>query len=166
MYPNCDVNVWLRSCEQEIIDPLIGTKSGEIPEWINGSLLRNGPGSIQLGDIRFNHLFDSAALLHRFNIENGSVTYQSRFLQSNAYKQNLAANRITLSEFGTVSAPDPCQSIYQRFVRVPHIKCHLKIRFKIFHMIPKKIDTNHSKSKLNSPQNISRRSSSSFLGIR
>lgn len=39
-YPNCDVNVWLRSCEKEIIEPVEGVLSGEIPSWINGSLLR------------------------------------------------------------------------------------------------------------------------------
>lgn len=114
-YPNCDASVWLRSCEEEIIEPINGVVSGCIPEWIKGSLLRNGPGSIKVGDMFFNHLFDSAALLHRFNIENGSVTYQCRFLKSESYKNNLAANRIVTTEFGTVAkSPDPCQSIFQR----------------------------------------------------
>jgi hypothetical protein len=113
-YPNCDVNVWLRSCEQEIIEPVEGVVSGEIPSWINGSLLRNGPGSIKVGDMTYNHLFDAAALLHRFNIVDGTVTYQCKFLKSDAYKKNLAANRIVVSEFGTALAPDPCQSIFER----------------------------------------------------
>lgn len=113
-YPNCDVNVWLRSCEHEIIDPVEGVVSGEIPSWINGSLLRNGPGSIKVGDMTYNHLFDAAALLHRFNIADGKVTYQCRFLESSTYKKNLAANRIVVSEFGTALAPDPCQSIFER----------------------------------------------------
>jgi carotenoid isomerooxygenase len=65
----------------------------------------------------YNHLFDAAALLHRFNIVDGRVTYQCRFLMSDSYKRNLAANRIVVSEFGTVAtAPDPCQSIFERFV--------------------------------------------------
>lgn len=115
-YPNCDVEVWLRSCEQEIIEPVEGVVTGEIPAWINGGLLRNGPGSIKVGDMTFNHLFDAAALLHRFNIADGKVTYQCRFLKSDTYKKNLAANRIVVSEFGTSSVPDPCQSIFERFV--------------------------------------------------
>jgi Retinal pigment epithelial membrane protein len=113
-YPNCDVNVWLRSCEQEIIDPVEGVVSGEIPSWINGSLLRNGPGSIKVGDSTYNHLFDAAALLHRFNIYDGKVTYQCRFLKSETFKKNSAANRIVVSEFGTALVPDPCQSIFER----------------------------------------------------
>ncbi|KAG5872556.1 hypothetical protein JTB14_033975 [Gonioctena quinquepunctata] len=28
LYPNCDVNVWLRSCDEEIIEPLEGQVSG------------------------------------------------------------------------------------------------------------------------------------------
>lgn len=115
-YPNCDVEVWLRSCEQEIIEPVEGIVSGDIPRWISGSLLRNGPGSIKVGDMTYNHLFDAAALLHRFNIADGKVTYQCRFLKSDTYKKNLAANRIVVTEFGTSSVPDPCQSIFERFV--------------------------------------------------
>lgn len=38
---------------------------GKIPEWLSGSLLRNGPGSIQVGNYEFKHIFDSSALLHR-----------------------------------------------------------------------------------------------------
>lgn len=115
-YPNCDVNVWLRSCEKEIIDPVDGVVIGEIPTWINGSLLRNGPGSIKVGEETYNHLFDAAALLHRFNISEGKVTYQCKFLKSESYKKNLAANRIVVTEFGTACVPDPCQSIFERFV--------------------------------------------------
>jgi len=38
---------------------------GKIPEWLSGSLLRNGPGSTQVGNYKFKHIFDSSALLHR-----------------------------------------------------------------------------------------------------
>ncbi|CAO1425675.1 unnamed protein product [Diamesa serratosioi] len=114
LYPNCDVNVWLRSCEEEIIEPIDGCITGVIPLWLKGSLLRNGPGSIKVGEMTYNHLFDSAALLHRFNIIDGRVTYQNKFLKSETYKKNLAANRIVVSEFGTVTVPDPCLSIFQR----------------------------------------------------
>nr|XP_040237975.2 carotenoid isomerooxygenase isoform X1 [Anopheles coluzzii] len=118
MYPNCDVNVWLRSCEQEIVEPIEGKVQGTVPEWLNGSLLRNGPGSLKVGDMMFNHLFDSSALLHRFNIDNGKITYQCRFLKSDAYKKNNAARRIVVTEFGTSAVPDPCQTIFQKIAAV------------------------------------------------
>lgn len=65
LYPKCDVSVWLRSCENEIIKPILGKVKGNIPKWLNGSLLRNGPGSLNVGDTQYHHLFDSAALLHK-----------------------------------------------------------------------------------------------------
>lgn len=29
LYPNCDASVWLRSCSQEVLDPLDGKVTGE-----------------------------------------------------------------------------------------------------------------------------------------
>ena len=114
-YPNYDMEVWLRTCEQEILKPIEGIMTGEIPAWVNGALLRNGAGKIKVGDSSYDHLFDFAALLHRFNIANGKVTYQCRFLKSETYKKNFAANRIVVAELGTSVVPDLCQSMFQRF---------------------------------------------------
>lgn len=65
-FPNCDASVWMRSCKKEVIEPIIGEVIGKIPSWLKGTLLRNGPGSLQVGEYSFNHLFDSSALLHRY----------------------------------------------------------------------------------------------------
>lgn len=65
LYPNYDFSVWLRSCEVEITEPIYGKVYGKIPTWLNGSLLRNGPGGFKIGDIQYEHVFDSAALLHK-----------------------------------------------------------------------------------------------------
>jgi beta,beta-carotene 9',10'-dioxygenase len=48
-------------------------------------------------------------------MEKGTVTYKSKFLQSDTYKDNSAANRIVISEFGTLALPDPCKNIFERF---------------------------------------------------
>ncbi|XP_025425910.1 carotenoid isomerooxygenase isoform X2 [Sipha flava] len=118
LYPNCDTSIWLRNCTREISSPIQGKIEGHIPEWLSGSLLRNGPGSIRVGNYEFKHLFDSSALLHRFAFKNGTVSYQCRFLESNTYKQNKAAQRIVVTEFGTKACPDPCKTIFQRFSNV------------------------------------------------
>ncbi|XP_068211309.1 carotenoid-cleaving dioxygenase, mitochondrial-like [Palaemon carinicauda] len=110
--------VWLRSCDAETVTPIEGKVIGKIPSWLNGRLTRNGPGKIHFGDTWYNHLFDGSAYLHQFNIKDGRVTYQSRFLQSNTYKKNSSANRIVVSEFGTVACPDPCKTLLQRFMSV------------------------------------------------
>ncbi|RZF31954.1 hypothetical protein LSTR_LSTR012424 [Laodelphax striatellus] len=115
LYPACDVSVWFRTCRKEITEPLEGVVTGKVPDWIQGSLLRNGPGSLEVGEDKFQHLFDGSALIHRFEIKNGKVTYQCKFLETNTYKKNKAAQRIVVTEFGTAGVPDPCKSIFDRF---------------------------------------------------
>lgn len=66
--------------------------------------------------VRFNHWFDGMALLHQFKISNSQVTYKSRFLSSDSYQANKENNRITVSEFGTITLPDPCKNFFQRFL--------------------------------------------------
>lgn len=84
--------------------------SGRLPEWLTGSLLRTGPAKWEVGDRTMNHWFDGFAMLHRFGIAGGRVSYASRFLESNAYRDAKRTGRITHSEFAT----DPCRSLFQR----------------------------------------------------
>lgn len=112
---NLNSYVWVRSCEQEIEETLLGVVTGKIPPWLNGTLLRNGPGKFNFGNDNFNHYFDGAALLQRFHIVNGKVTYQCKFLKSESYKTNSSANRIVVNEFATVAARSPNQNFFSRF---------------------------------------------------
>ncbi|XP_060036049.1 carotenoid-cleaving dioxygenase, mitochondrial isoform X2 [Erinaceus europaeus] len=89
---------------------------GHIPKWLNGCLLRTGPGKFEFGKDKYNHWFDGMALLHQFRLEKGRVMYRSKFLQSDTYKANSVNNRIVISEFGTLAVPDPCKNIFQRFM--------------------------------------------------
>ncbi|KAM3615720.1 uncharacterized protein V6R79_006663 [Siganus canaliculatus] len=104
------------SSVEEIPEPINTTITGRIPGWIDGSFLRNGPGKFEIGNQKFNHWFDGMALLHQFKISQGHVTYKSRFLASDSYQGNKEHNRITVSEFGTVTMPDPCKNFFQRFL--------------------------------------------------
>ncbi|KAK0180972.1 hypothetical protein PV327_003298 [Microctonus hyperodae] len=113
-WPNIDLSIWLRSCDKEVIEPIKGNVTGNIPPWLKGILLRNGPGNLKVGEYQYDHIFDSSALLHRFHISDGTVTYQSRFVQTDILKKNNAAQRIAVSGFGTRAVPDPCQTIFQR----------------------------------------------------
>jgi carotenoid cleavage dioxygenase-like enzyme len=107
-----DGTVWLRTSTEDIIEPVLGEVTGEIPKWVKGSLLQNGPGGFNFSDIMMNHIFDGMAVLHRFNIENGNVTYQQRYLQSNAYKSITEKNRVDFAEFARLK--DPEGNIFQR----------------------------------------------------
>ena len=83
---------------------------GSIPEWLAGTLLRNGPAKFEVGEQAFNHWFDGLAMLHRFSFAGGSVSYASRFLRSKAYEAAEREGKISYSEFAT----DPCRSIFRR----------------------------------------------------
>ncbi|XP_078257680.1 beta,beta-carotene 15,15'-dioxygenase-like [Rhinoraja longicauda] len=95
---------------------------GEIPKWLHGILIRNGPGIHKIGDTIYNHWFDGLALLHSFTFQNGEVFYRSKYLQSDTYKKNIEANRIVVSEFGTMAYPDPCKNIFAKaFSYLTHV---------------------------------------------
>lgn len=66
--------------------------------------------------LSFNHWFDGMALMHRFYIHDGEVTYSSRFLRSDSYVRNSEKDRIVVCEFGTMAMPDPCKNFFSRFL--------------------------------------------------
>jgi beta,beta-carotene 9',10'-dioxygenase len=84
--------------------------SGSLPPWLTGSLLRTGPARFEVGEQSMRHWFDGLAMLHRFTIADGRVSYGNRYLQSRAYRAAQAEGRIAFSEFAT----DPCRSLFQR----------------------------------------------------
>ena len=75
-----------RSCQEENIKPLSGNKYGLIPNWISGSLVQNGPGRFSFGSDVFKHLFDGSALVRKFKIADGEVSYQCQFVKTESYK--------------------------------------------------------------------------------
>jgi carotenoid cleavage dioxygenase-like enzyme len=84
--------------------------SGEIPSWLSGSLLRTGPAKFEVGERTMRHWFDGLAMLHRFTIDGGTVSYGNRYLESRAYRADRAAGRLAYGEFAT----DPCRSLFKR----------------------------------------------------
>jgi len=101
-WPKTDLSVWLRSCISEVEKPLEGKVTGRIPRWICGNLLQNGPGKFYFGDKDvFNHLFDGSALIQKYDIRDGKVSYTCRFLRTESFMKNINAGKILTSEFGT-----------------------------------------------------------------
>jgi beta-carotene 15,15'-monooxygenase len=72
---------------------------GDLPAWLRGSLIRNGPGAFSFPDgSDVDHWFDGLAMLSRFTFDPGdaagsvtggdgdAVHYRNRFLRSDAYE--------------------------------------------------------------------------------
>jgi beta,beta-carotene 9',10'-dioxygenase len=87
---------------------------GRIPEWLAGSLIRTGPAKWEAGKQTMCHWFDGFAMLHRFGIDGGEVSYANRFLQTKAYRAAQEKGEIVYSEFAT----DPCRSLFARVFSV------------------------------------------------
>jgi beta,beta-carotene 9',10'-dioxygenase len=83
---------------------------GRLPDWLQGSLVRTGPAKWEVGEQTMNHWFDGFAMLHRFGISDGEVSYANRFLQTKAYRAAEEKGEIVYSEFAT----DPCRSLFSR----------------------------------------------------
>uniref|UniRef100_A0A2K6JZU5 Carotenoid-cleaving dioxygenase, mitochondrial n=1 Tax=Rhinopithecus bieti TaxID=61621 RepID=A0A2K6JZU5_RHIBE len=114
---------------------------GHFPKWLNGSLLRIGPGKFEFGKDKYNHWFDGMALLHQFRMAKGTVTYRSKFLQSDTYKANSAKNRIVMSEFGTLALPDPCKNVFERFMSRFELPGKAAgFSYKVIRVPPEKVD--------------------------
>jgi beta,beta-carotene 9',10'-dioxygenase len=98
----------LSSLEAEVtVDSL--PLEGTMPEWLTGTLMRNGPAKFEVGERPLRHWFDGLAMLHKFSFGGGEVSYANRFLRSEAYRE-AEAGRISYSEFAT----DPCRSTFKR----------------------------------------------------
>jgi carotenoid cleavage dioxygenase-like enzyme len=87
---------------------------GRIPDWLAGTLVRNGPGAFEVGGQAYRHWFDGLAMLHRFTIAGGKVAYANKFLQTRAYQTAQERGAITYAEFAT----DPCRSLFGRVMAV------------------------------------------------
>ncbi|KAL3746766.1 hypothetical protein ACJRO7_015667 [Eucalyptus globulus] len=79
---------------------------GEIPLWLNGIYLRNGPGLWHVGDYNFRHLFDGYATLIKLQFENGQLVAGHRQIESEAYKAAMKSNKICYREFSEVPKAD------------------------------------------------------------
>jgi len=82
--------------------------SGDVPAWLNGTLLRTGPCKFEVGDRSYNHWFDGLAMLHRFTFADGQVSYANRFVRGHTFCEAERRGRISYAEFAT----DPCRTLF------------------------------------------------------
>ena len=92
--------------------------TGTIPKWVKGTLLRNAPAKFEFDKQQpkhaFKHWFDGLALLHAFSINEGEVTYKSKYLRTQAFVKGEEQKRPAYTEFSTAKVPDPCENIFSR----------------------------------------------------
>ena len=86
------------------------TPTAPLPGWLQGVLLRTGPALFRLGPDQLQHWFDGLAKLQRLSFAPDGVRYDSRFLQSQAYRAYGRTGRLASFEF----ASNPCRPCLRR----------------------------------------------------
>ncbi len=87
---------------------------GHFPEWLAGTLVRNGPGTFRVGSQGYRHWFDGLAMLHKFSFALGKVSYANKYLETQSHQAARETGQISYSEFAT----DPCRSLFARAMAV------------------------------------------------
>lgn len=77
---------------------------GNIPTWLQGDFISNGPGQFEINQQHFNHWFDGFALLKKFNFKDNTIIFQTKFLKTNEYIQSISQGKLSVNEFGTYSS--------------------------------------------------------------
>lgn len=85
---------------------------GNIPSWLNGTLVQTGPAKHAIGKDCVNLWFDGFALLQRYNINNGIVSYANKFVESTSYTYSRKKNKIRCITYGT----DPKASFFSNIL--------------------------------------------------
>lgn len=98
------------SLKQEVIIPELEVQ-GTFPEWLEGTLVRNGPAQFETEKDSVEHPFDGLAMLHAFSFKDGKISYANKFIESMYYK-----NAVTNGKLGKGFLQDPCKSLFQKFI--------------------------------------------------
>jgi carotenoid cleavage dioxygenase-like enzyme len=96
-----NVELGFKSLEQEFENIFLPV-DGYVPEWLTGTLIRNGPAKFEVGKEKYNHWFDGLAMLHRFAFKNGQILYSNKFLGGHTFKKAIRSGRIAYPEFATI----------------------------------------------------------------
>jgi carotenoid cleavage dioxygenase-like enzyme len=89
------------------------TVEGQFPGWLDGTLLRNGPGAFEVGGRPLCHWFDPLAMLRRFRIREGAVAYANRFVRSRDYEYATERGRVRTPFPGTSAGRAPWTRLRQ-----------------------------------------------------
>ncbi|MFB6136460.1 MAG: carotenoid oxygenase family protein [Halobacteriaceae archaeon] len=100
-----DYALGFRSAETERADVDCRVE-GDLPSWLSGTLLRNGPAKFEVGGRELDHWFDGLAMLTRYAVDGASdeVRYGNRFLRSDEYRAATSSGTVAAGQFG--SGPD------------------------------------------------------------
>ncbi len=76
--------VGFRSVDEEVdVHPPV---EGDLPSWLSGRLVRNGPAVFETDRAAVEHWFDGLAMLRVFDFGDGGVRFRTRLLETDVYR--------------------------------------------------------------------------------
>lgn len=109
--PGSDPLTWGFYATPEIREPTQLQTEGNFPSWLTGSLYRGSAATWDVGNYTSEHWFDSFTRNHRFEIENGVVSYRSRNSSDELAEFVQETGLYPGGSFGA----DPCKVIFGAF---------------------------------------------------
>ncbi len=89
-------------CLKQEFDYWIDEVEGEIPQELNGTLFRNGPGLLDINGHRIHHPFDGDGMISKVTFSHGRAHFRNRFIRTTAYVEEQKAGKILYrGVFGT-----------------------------------------------------------------
>ena len=80
------------------------TVTGKLPAGLSGTFYRNGPGIYSRGTERKGSIADGDGMIRMYRFGNGKVSYRSKFVQTEKFREEQAANKFI---YGTWTTPLP-----------------------------------------------------------
>lgn len=100
------VKDWAKGYESQLneysywIDEIEGT----LPSELQGTLFRNGAGSLEVNGQKIGHPFDGDGMICAITFEQGRAHFQNRYVRTDGYVKEQAAGKILYRGFGTQKA--------------------------------------------------------------
>ncbi len=74
---------------------------GKVPDGLNGTLYRNGPGRFSRAGQRYEHWFDGDGLLHAWRLDDSGIGHRASFVGTRKFEREEAAGRFLLPAIGS-----------------------------------------------------------------
>ncbi len=100
-----DRNDWIsayRNVEKELTNFQLQIKKGDIPDELQGTFYRNGPGQIERSGQFVHHPFDGDGMIAAISFKDGKITFSNRFIRTKPWVEEQKANKFLYrGVFGT-----------------------------------------------------------------
>ncbi|EIE20486.1 carotenoid oxygenase [Coccomyxa subellipsoidea C-169] len=89
--------------QRDEFDYWVDTVEGTIPDYLNGTLFRNGPGNFERGGQQYHHMLDGDGYISAFSFAgDNQVHFRSRYVRTREFVKEQKADRVLFrNTFGT-----------------------------------------------------------------